>query len=78
MNTEFEQTIETVLDQVQTTCENKKVALMVNNKSIFKLLEKRFPGIRIILVQNKLFKNDTVYIIPYEDKPIKFTYEGED
>lgn len=65
-----------VIDQIQST-ENKEVTLITSSKNIFKVFKESFPGINVILVQNNLFKGDTVYIIPKE-KPIKIIKESID
>lgn len=64
------------IDQIQST-ENKEVTLIASSKNMFKVFKESFPGINVILVQNNLFKGNTVYIIPKE-KPIKIIKESID
>jgi hypothetical protein len=57
------------IDEIQST-ENKEVTLIATSKSMFKIFKETFSGTNVMLVQNKILKSDTVYIIPTE-KPIK-------
>lgn len=79
MNKEELQKFKELIDRVYAAC-NTKAILLTSNEEIAKRLREEFPGIETKVIPNPsgdLMNTNTVYIIPAEERPIKFIYEGE-
>lgn len=68
------QQLKQIIDSVKTLNENN-IILMVNTEKQVKMFKELLPGIKVINANGRLESDDNVYIIPCEEKPIKFIYE---
>jgi hypothetical protein len=77
MNKEELQKFKESIDRVYAAC-NTKAILLTSNEEIAKRLREEFPGIETKVIPNlsgDLMNTNTVYIIPAEERSIKFVYE---
>lgn len=80
MNKEELQKFQEVIDRIYAAC-NTGLVFLASNEEIAKRLREEFPGIETKVIPNpsgNLMNTNTVYMIPAEERSIKFVYEGED
>lgn len=68
------QQLEQIIDSVKNA-NNTDVVLIANTEKQVKMFEELLPSVKVICTNGHLESDDNVYIIPCEEKPIKFIYE---
>ena len=66
--------IKQIIDEVKTVNHTDAI-LIANTGEQAKMFERMLPGVKVLCANGHLGSDDKVYILPCEEKPIKFTWE---